>query len=195
MAECTGNEILLELLYHFNMLDIKDEVLKHAHISTCMMPYITSQFMPRTCTDRPKVVPDGCKNIGFIGQSVEVPGDVVFTVETSVRTPLEAIYYLTGLDKEIIEVYPAQYDMRYFKQQIMTFHHIKGDIAEKDLLKLNPLKMKEMKKELLYKVNNIPPYYILYQGRYKSVATKESVLSSAYPKATETKKKKVEEYL
>ena len=190
MAECTGNEILLEILYHFNMLDIKDEVLKHAHISTCMMPYITSQFMPRTCTDRPKVVPDGCKNIAFIGQFVEVPGDVVFTIETSVRTPLEAVYYLTGLDKEIIEVYPAQYDMRYFKQQIMKFNHIKGEITEKDLPKINPLKIKEMTKELLYKINNIPPYYIMYQGRDKSVATKESVLNPAYPKVVETKKKK-----
>ena len=72
------------------------------------MPYITSQFMPHTCTDRPKVVPDGCTNLGFIGQFIEVPGDVVFTVEPSVRTPLEAVYQLTGLDKEIIEVNPAQ---------------------------------------------------------------------------------------
>ncbi len=79
MAECTGEEILTEILYHFNLLDMKDEVLFHAYVSTCMMPYITSQFMPRTCTDRPKVVPDGCTNLGFIGQFVEVPGDVVFT--------------------------------------------------------------------------------------------------------------------
>ncbi len=182
MAECTGNEILLEILYHFNMLDIKDEVLAHARISTCMMPYITSQFMPRTCKDRPKVVPDGCTNLAFIGQFVEVPGDVVFTIETSVRTPLEAVYALTGLDKEIIEVYPAQYDMRYFKQQIMKFNAIKGDFTEKDLPKINPLKLKEMQKELLYKVNNIPPYYVMYPGRDKSVATKESVLNPAYPK-------------
>lgn len=182
MAECTGNEILLEILYHFNMLDIKDEVLAHAHVSTCMMPYITSQFMPRTCKDRPKVIPDGCTNLAFIGQFVEVPGDVVFTVETSVRTPLEAVYGLTGLDKEIIEVYPAQYDMRYFKQQIMKFNAIKGDFTENDLPKINPLKLKEMQKELLYKVNNIPPYYVMYPGRDKSVATKESVLNPAYPK-------------
>lgn len=182
MAECTGNEILLEILYHFNMLDIKDEVLAHAHISTCMMPYITSQFMPRTCLDRPKVVPEGCTNIAFIGQFVEVPGDVVFTIETSVRTPLEAVYQLTGLDKEIIEVYPAQYDMRYFKQQIMKFNAIKGDFTEKDLPKINPFQLKKLQKELIYKINNIPPYYVMYPGRDKSVALKESVLSPAYPK-------------
>ncbi len=182
MAECTGEGILTEILYHFNLMDMKDEVLSHAHISTCMMPYITSQFMPRTCTDRPKVVPDGCTNLGFIGQFVEVPGDVVFTIETSVRTPLEAVYQLTGLDKEIIEVNPAQYDMRYFKQQIMKFNAIKGDFTSKDLPKINPLKMKEIEKELLYKINHIPPYYIMYQGREKSVALKDSVLSPEYPK-------------
>lgn len=182
MSECTGEEILLEILYHFNLLDMKDEVLAHANVSTCMMPYITSQFMPRTSTDRPRVVPEGCKNIGFIGQFVEVPGDVVFTIETSVRTPLEAVYQLTGLDKEIIEVYPAQYDMRYFKQQIMKFNAIKGDFTSKDLPKMNPLKLKELEKELLYKVNNIPPYYVMYPGRDKSVAEKESVLEPEYPK-------------
>ncbi len=182
MAECTGEEILMEILYHFNLMDMKEDVLAHAHISTCMMPYITSQFMPRTCTDRPKVVPDGCTNLGFIGQFVEVPGDVVFTIETSVRTPLEAVYQLTGLDKEIIEVNPAQYDMRYFKQQIMKFNAIKGDFTAKDIPKINPLKIKEMEKELLYKVNQIPPYYIMYQGRDKSVALKDSVLSPEYPK-------------
>lgn len=46
MAECTGEEILTGILYHFNLLDMKDEVLFHAYVSTCMMPYITSQFMP-----------------------------------------------------------------------------------------------------------------------------------------------------
>ena len=182
IEECTGNEILLEILYHFNMLDIKDEVLAHAYISTCMMPYITSQFMPRTCKDRPEVVPIGCKNIAFIGQFVEVPGDVVFTIETSIRTPLEAVYKLTGLDKEIIEVYPAQYDIRYFKQQIMKFNNIKGDFTSSDLPHINPLEMKKLEKELLYKINNIPPYYVMYQGKDKSVATKESVLNPHFPK-------------
>jgi myosin-crossreactive antigen len=46
-----------------------------------MMPYITSQFMPHKISDRPRIVPDGCTNLAFIGQYVEVPGDAVFTVE------------------------------------------------------------------------------------------------------------------
>lgn len=186
MAECTGNEIIEEMLYHFNMLDMKDEVLKHAYVSTCMMPYITSQFMPRKEIDRPKIIPDGCTNLAFIGQYVEVPRDVVFTIETSVRTPLEAVYMLTGLDKEIIEVNPARYDLRYMVERVKKFAGIKGEIKEADIPKINPVKLffarKKLKKLILKKLNNIPSYYIMYPGRDKSVALKDSVLNPQFPK-------------
>ena len=186
MAECTGNEIIEEMLYHFNMLDMKDDVLKHAYVSTCMMPYITSQFMPRKEIDRPKIIPDGCTNLAFIGQYVEVPRDVVFTIETSARTPLEAVYMLTGLDKEIIEVNPARYDLRYMVERVKKFAGIKGEIKETDIPKINPVKLffarKKLKKLILKKLNDIPPYYIMYPGRDKSVALKDSVLSPQFPK-------------
>jgi len=185
MAECTGEEILLELLYHLNMLDIKDEVLAHSHVSTCMMPYITSQFMPRAWNDRPQVVPEGCTNLAFMGQYVEIPGDVVFTIETSVRTPLTAVYALTGLEKDVIEVNPSQYDMRYYLQRMKKFAGIEGDIPESGLLgtkRINPLKLPEMKRELLAKLNNIPPYYVMYPGKDQSVAKKAAVLNPQYPK-------------
>ncbi len=181
MAECTGEEILLETLYHLNLLDMKEEVLAHSYVSTCMMPYITSQFMPRTATDRPRVVPEGCTNLAFIGQFVEVPGDVVFTIETSVRTPMEAVYQLTGLQKEVIEVNPAQYDMRYYLERMKKFSGIEGEITEEHLPKVNPLKFGKMKKSLLKQINEVPPYYIMYPGRDQSVATKKSVLRPEYP--------------
>lgn len=173
---------MTEFLYHLNMLDMKDEVLAHTHVSLAMMPYITSQFMLRKEIDRPRIVPEGCTNLAFIGQFVEVPGDVVFTIETSVRTPLEAVYQLTSLDKDVIEVYPSQYDMRYFKERMMKFSGITGEVTEADLPKVNPLKIEKMKKDLLTKINRIPPYYILYPGRDKSVALKDSVLNPQYPK-------------
>ena len=187
MAECTGEEILTELLYHLNMMDMKDEVLAHSHVSTCMMPYITSQFMPRTGTDRPEVVPDGCTNLAFIGQYVEIPGDVVFTIETSVRTPLTAVYALTGLEKDVIEVNPAQYDMRYFLERMKKFSGIKGDIPESGMLltkKINPLKLPELKRGLIAKLNSIPPYYVMYPGKDQSIAEKDAVLNPQYPKDT-----------
>ena len=186
MAECTGNEIIEEMLYHFGMLDMKDEVLAHSHISTCMMPYITSQFMPRKESDRPTIIPKDCTNLALIGQYVEVPRDVVFTIETSVRTPLEAVYMLTCLDKEIIEVNPARYDLRYIKERVMKFGGMKGKITEEDLPKINPLKLwlgkAKLIKELLKKANEIPPYYIMYPGRDKGIALKDSVLKPQFPK-------------
>jgi len=81
-------------------------------VSTSMMPYITSQFMPRKISDRPKVIPDGCVNLAFIGQFVELPGDVVFTVETSVRTAMMAAWGLTGLEKPMIPMHQPVNDLR-----------------------------------------------------------------------------------
>jgi oleate hydratase len=182
MDQCTGEEILAEILYHFNLMDMKDEVLAHAHVSTCMMPYITSQFMPRTATDRPRIVPEGCTNLAFIGQFVEVPGDVVFTIETSVRTPLEAVYQLTGLDKDILEVYPSQYDIRYFVERMKMMAGIKGEITEDVLPKISLLALPKLKKKLIARINSIPSYYVMYPGRDRSVSNKEAVLNPQYPK-------------
>jgi oleate hydratase len=186
MCECTGEEIITELLYHLNMLDIKDEVLSHSYISTCMMPYITSQFMPRKVTDRPKNVPDGCTNIGFLGQYVEVPDDVVFTVEMSVRTGMEAVYKLTGLEKEVPEVYPSRYDVRYTVERTKKFAGIPIDdkITISDLPDINPQEIGKLKQMVVDTVNAIPPYYHMYLGRDQTVAIKESVL---HPEAPQSK--------
>lgn len=140
MHESTGNEILTELLYHLDMLDMKDEVLEHSYVSTCMMPYITSQFMPRCVEDRPKVVPYGAKNYAFIGQFVEIPDDVVFTVETSIRTALVSAYTLTGVDKAVIDVWPGKYDMRYVVERLRKFTGLKGKVTKEDLLKIDTIK-------------------------------------------------------
>lgn len=182
MAQCTGNEILEEFLYHLNMLDMKDEMIKHTYVSTCMMPYITSQFMPRKESDRPHIIPEGCINLAFIGQYVEVAGDVVFTVETSVRTPLEAVYRLTNLDKEIIEVYPSKYDIRYIIDRFKKYNSIDGEITRNDLPKTSIFKLPQMIRNLLIQINRIPPYYKMYPGRDKSVPYKKKILDPKFPK-------------
>ena len=137
--------------------------------------------MPRTASDRPKVVPDGCTNLALMGQFVEVPGDVVFTIETSVRTPLQAVYQLTGLDKEVIEVNPAQFDMRYFVERIKKFLGT-SQIKLNNLPRISPFKLKLVISKLLERINGMEPYYVMYQGRDKSVAKKQSVLNPQYPK-------------
>ena len=70
------------------------------------MPYITSMFMPRVRSDRPLPVPRGSKNLAFISQFVEIPEDVVFTVEYSVRAAQRAVYELLGIAREIPPVTP-----------------------------------------------------------------------------------------
>src|SRR5699024_3231301 len=82
-----------------------------------MMPYITSQFMPREEGDRPYVVPKNAVNFAFLGQFAETlddPGrDTVFTIEYSGRTAMEAVYVLTGVEKGVPEVIGTRYDIRY----------------------------------------------------------------------------------
>ena len=121
--------------------------------------------MPRNIADRPKVVPDGCKNLAFIGQFVETPEDAVFTVETSCRTGLYAAYALSGLEKKTLEIAPTFYDIRYIVAQIKKLKNIDGDITAKDLPKINPLKLKETEKTVLTLVNGIEKYPSLYPGK------------------------------
>lgn len=165
MCDCTGEEIITEFLYHFGMLDLKDELIKHTKIETCMMPYITSQFMPRELNDRPKVIPDGCTNLAFIGQFVETPADAVFTVETSCRTGMQAAYALSGVEKKPLEVAPTFYDLRYIIGQLKKIQNIDGKITAKDLPKINPLKIKETEQTLLNLLNNIEDYPSSFPGR------------------------------
>ena len=103
MAECYGVEILRELCGH---LRFDPETVETAICIPCRMPYLTSMFMPRVQGDRPLPVPPGSKNFAFISQFVEIPDDVVFTVEYSVRAAQTAVYQLFGIDRTIPIVTP-----------------------------------------------------------------------------------------
>ncbi len=107
MSECTGQEILTELLGQLGFKDADDEIRKTTRVTTVMMPYITSQFERRVPEDRPLVVPKGAKNFAFLGQYVEIPEDVVFTVEYSVRGAMHGVYELMGVDLPIPAIYHA----------------------------------------------------------------------------------------
>jgi oleate hydratase len=103
MAECTGADILRELCGH---LRFDPETIESANCIPCRMPYITSMFMPRRRGDRPLPVPRGSKNLAFISQFVEIPDDVVFTVEYSVRAAQMAVYELLGIQRKVPPVTP-----------------------------------------------------------------------------------------
>ncbi|AKM78490.1 MAG: 67 kDa myosin-cross-reactive antigen family protein, myosin-crossreactive antigen [Candidatus Wolfebacteria bacterium GW2011_GWB1_47_1] len=105
MSECTGEEILIELVHHLGFEAHRDAILGSAVCIPCGTPYITSLFLPRKISDRPAVVPQGAMNFAFVGQYCEVPGDVVFTVEYSIRSAQIAVDTLFGLDKRPSPMY------------------------------------------------------------------------------------------
>jgi oleate hydratase len=109
MADCSGAEILTELFSHLEFDEVIDHLLTKCNCIPCMLPYITSQFLTRAPGDRPQVMPDISGNLAFIGQFVEVPDDVVFTVEYSVRTAQTAVYELLKLDKKPIPIYKGDH--------------------------------------------------------------------------------------
>ena len=107
---------LQDILYYRALgvpLEQIPELAEHSAVCVpTMMPYITAFFMPRAKGDRPAVIPDGCVNFAFLGQFADTPRDTVFTTEYSVRTAMEAVYGLLGVDRGVPEVWGSVYDIR-----------------------------------------------------------------------------------
>ena len=118
MRDCTGKEICMEWLYHIGVpTDQIEELAEHsANTVPVMMPYIDAFFMPRAMGDRPDIVPEGAVNFAFLGQFADTPRDTVFTTEYSVRTAMEAVYGLLGVDRGVPEVWGSVYDVRELLQ-------------------------------------------------------------------------------
>ena len=136
MPACTGREILAELCYHLGIADKLDEVAANTKVRTALMPYITAQFMPRAAGDRPRIVPEGCVNLALVGQFVETSNDVVFTVESSVRTGRVAAYTLLGLPKQVPDISPTQYDIRTILKAARTLNNNEPFLGERLLHRL-----------------------------------------------------------
>jgi oleate hydratase len=110
MSECTGAEILQELLGHLNFPE--QPTLENAITIPCIMPYITAQFLTRKHGDRPDVVPKGSTNLAFMGQFVEIPRDTVFTVEYSVRCAQMAVHELMGTKEKPKDIYMGEHNVK-----------------------------------------------------------------------------------
>jgi oleate hydratase len=70
----------------------------------------------RKAGDRPDVVPAGSTNLAFIGQFSELPDDVVFTAEYSIRSAQIAVYSLLKLDRKPTPLYHGAHDPRILFQ-------------------------------------------------------------------------------
>ena len=115
MADCSGKELLEETLRQLRVDEATFAEAMDPKNSTsipCMMPYITSQFMPRDPGDRPPVRPAGAENLAFVGQFAEIEKDVVFTVEYSVRTAKVAIKSLIDSGIEVPPMYEGYRNLR-----------------------------------------------------------------------------------
>ncbi len=82
------------------------------------------------------MIRDSFSNLALIGQFVELEGDIVFTVETSVRTAMTAVYKMYHLDKPI----KGQYDIRMLAIALKTMLG-KDKIEISDLPNVNPFKI------------------------------------------------------
>ena len=122
MAECSGREIMTELLGHLGITDEASRILGACICIPCMMPFITSQFLPREAGDRPAVLPPGTHNLAFMGQFCEVADDVVFTVEYSVRSAQLAVYGLLDLQLAPPAVYKGKFDPRVLLHAFRALH-------------------------------------------------------------------------
>ena len=147
MIQCTGEEICMEWLYHIGVPteEIPKLASESAVTNPCIVPFITSYFLPCATGDRPKAVPDGAKNFGFIGQYARTERDVCATTEYSVRTSMEAVYTLFEIDRAVPEVWGGVYDIREILTAISTLREgrslpeikrsYKIKLAVKELLK------------------------------------------------------------
>lgn len=112
MKECTGKEILVEYLNHLHLPkeEIEELLDTVVNVIPCYMPYVDAQFEPRKMSDRPQVIPQGSTNFAMASQFVEIPDDMVFTEEYSVRAARLAVYGLMGIDRNVCPVTPYNRD-------------------------------------------------------------------------------------
>lgn len=118
MKDCSGEDILRELCGHLGFE--YESVFSQANCIPCVMPFIDALFMPRQRSDRPLPVPHNSKNLGFISQFVEIPDDVVFTVEYSVRAAQIAAYQLAGIQRPIPAVHHYERSAKVKWQALRT---------------------------------------------------------------------------
>ena len=160
MRDCSGIEICEEWLYQIGVP--KDKIAElathHANTVPCMMPYITAFFMPRNDTDRPQVVPANAKNFAFIGQFAETPRDTIFTTEYSIRTGMEAVYTLLGVDRAVPEVWGSVFDVRC----LLNATYRLQDETSIDQMDLNPAEKLALK-AALSKVKDTQVFELLQQ--------------------------------
>ncbi|KAE8377980.1 67 kDa myosin-cross-reactive antigen family protein [Aspergillus bertholletiae] len=98
MLACSGQEIMTEILHHLQFP--VETILTNSVTIPCVVPRMTATLLPRACGDRPPVIPEGMENVALIGQFVDIPEEVVVTMDYGVRGAQMAVRRLMGLEIE-----------------------------------------------------------------------------------------------
>ena len=81
----------ISIIFHIPEDRIAELMKTVINVIPCYMPYVDAQFEPRKMSDRPPVIPAGSTNFAMVSQFVEIPEDMVFTEEYSVRAARIAV--------------------------------------------------------------------------------------------------------
>jgi len=123
MDQCTCAEILEETLRHLRFDKQLDAIMASSICVPCYMPYVNNTWLPRRRRDRPPPVPEGSTNLGLIGEYVEMPREIAFTIECAVRSAWEAIRVLFKRGPAPPPVYQGQYDPKALLNALKVFLH------------------------------------------------------------------------
>lgn len=110
MDQCTGAEILTETLRQLHFDKQFDAIMASSICVPCTLPYVNNVWLPWSRGDLPPPVPEGATNLGLIGQYIDMPSEIAFTIECSVRSAWEAIRTLLKRGPAPPPVYQGQFD-------------------------------------------------------------------------------------
>ena len=121
MDECTGEEILEEVLRHLKFDKQLAAIMASSICVPCYMPYVNNVWLPWSRGDMPPPVPAGATNLGLIGQYVDMPKEIAFTIECSVRSAWEAIRTLLKRGPAPPPVYQGQFHLKAIFDALKVF--------------------------------------------------------------------------
>ncbi|KAF9888617.1 hypothetical protein FE257_008549 [Aspergillus nanangensis] len=99
MLDCSGEEVMTEILHQLQFP--VERMLRDSITIPCVVPRATATLLPRTCGDRPPVIPKGLENLALIGQFVDIPDEPVVAMEYAVRGAQIGVNALMGLDRDL----------------------------------------------------------------------------------------------
>jgi oleate hydratase len=97
MVDCSGSEILSELLAHLNIRS--QPSIRRTITIPRVLPRMTAHLLPRSPSDRLDIIPNTAVNIGLVGSFVNNPYYTAADISYGVRSARVAVSRLMGLSE------------------------------------------------------------------------------------------------